>query len=73
MKILSYRTENGDQLALLVDGLLYDMETLHPDLPGSMGMFLHFWEDVLPLAQGGVQLIREGKISRSNGCNPAMT
>lgn len=67
MKLISYRKEEQDQLAILVDGRVYDMETLHPDLPGSMGMFLHFWEDALPIVQGGIELIREGKISESKG------
>lgn len=67
MKLISYRTETHDQLAVLVNGLLYDTENLHPDLPGSMGMFLHYWEDMLPLAQGGVQLIEAGKISAAKG------
>jgi fumarylacetoacetate (FAA) hydrolase len=67
MKLVSYIKEERDQLAVLVDGLLYDMEDLHPDLPNSMGMFLNYWEDVFPVAQGGVQMIEEGKIARGKG------
>lgn len=67
MKLLSYRNENGDQLGVLVDGLVYDMETLHPDLPGSMSMLLHYWDDVVPLARRGVELIAAGKISAAKG------
>ncbi|HVK97843.1 MAG TPA: fumarylacetoacetate hydrolase family protein [Flavisolibacter sp.] len=65
MKLVSYLKEEHDQLAVLVDGLLYDMEYLHPDLPNSMSMFLHYWEDALPMAQGGVMMIEEGKISEN--------
>ena len=50
MQLVSYLNEGRDQLALLVDNMLYDMDRLHGDLPGSMGMFLNYWEDVAPLA-----------------------
>lgn len=62
MKLVTYLKEEHDQLAVLVDGLLYDMEYLHPDLPNSIGMFLNYWEDAYPMAQGGVLMIEEGKI-----------
>ena len=67
MKLVSYLKEDNDQLAVLVNGLLYDMENLHPDLPNSMSMFLNYWEDALPVAQGGVQMIEEGKIAQGKG------
>ena len=57
MKLVSYLKEEQDQLAVLVDGLLYDMEYLHPDLPNSMSMFLNYWEDSFPFVQNGVQMI----------------
>jgi len=65
MKLVSYLKEEQDQLAVLVDGYLYDMGHLHPDLPNSMGMFLNYWEDAIPMAQGGLMMIQEGKISQS--------
>ena len=67
MKLVSYLKEEHDQLAVLVDGLLYDMEYLHPDLPNTMGMFLNYWEESTPMAQGGVIMIEEGRISQSRG------
>ena len=67
MKLVSYLKEEHDQLALLVDGLLYDMDTLHPDLPNTMGMFLNYWEDAILMAQGGEMMIREGKIRQDRG------
>ena len=67
MKLVSYLKEEHDQLAVLVDGLLYDMEDLHPDLPNSMSMFLNYWEDALPMALGGVMMIEEGKIAKGKG------
>jgi fumarylacetoacetate (FAA) hydrolase len=35
-----------------------------------MSIFLHYWDDMPPLVQGGVQLIEMGKIGRSKGKNP---
>jgi fumarylacetoacetate (FAA) hydrolase len=67
MKLVTYLNEDHDQLGLLVDGLVYDMENIHPDLPGNMSMFLAYWEDCFPVAQAGVDMIREGRIGRSKG------
>lgn len=67
MKFISYRNEHQDQLAVLVNGRAYNTDLLHPDLPNSMGLFLHYWEDMLPVAQHGVELVKAGKISESKG------
>lgn len=67
MKIISYNNEGQDQLAVLVEGRVYDMETLHPDLPGNMSMFLAYWDDNVELARGGIHLIETGKISSAKG------
>lgn len=60
MKLVTYLKGGHEQLALLVDGLLYDMDHLHSDLPVSMAMFLNYWDDMLPLAKACEQRIREG-------------
>jgi fumarylacetoacetate (FAA) hydrolase len=62
MKLVSYLNDGHDQLSILVDGLLYDMELLHPDLPNNMSMFLQYWEDAYPMALGGEMMVREGRI-----------
>ena len=62
MKLVTYLKDERDHLAMLVDGRLYDMETLHPDLPVSMAMFLNYWEDVMPLAKAVEQRIKEGLV-----------
>ncbi len=41
------------------------MELLHPDLPNTMGMFLNYWEDSLPMALGGAIMVEEEKISKN--------
>src|SRR4051812_47551433 len=67
MKLVSYLKDGQDQLAFFADGLLYDTDLMHPDLPISMGMFLNYWEDVFPVASGIYKVISEGKISRQQG------
>lgn len=64
MKFVSYLEEGHDRLAAYIDGYLFNMEQLHPELPQSMSMFLNYWDDFLPMAQGGEILVKEGKISR---------
>jgi fumarylacetoacetate (FAA) hydrolase len=67
MKLVSYLKDGHDQLAAYIDGYLFDVENLHPDLPGNMSMFLNYWEEALPMAQGGEIMVREGKIAKSKG------
>jgi len=67
MKLVSYLNEGRDQLAFLVDGLLFDCDLVHPDLPNSMNMFLHYWDDMYPVAQKVQDAILSGRISREKG------
>ena len=60
MKLVSYLKDNHEQLAVLIDGFVYDMEVLHPDLPNTMNMFLTYWEDAFPVAQAGELMLKEG-------------
>jgi fumarylacetoacetate (FAA) hydrolase len=61
MKLVSYLKEDHAQLAFLMDGILYDADRLHPDLPLSMTMFLNYWEDIFPLAHSINCALAEGK------------
>jgi len=67
MKLVSYLREGHDQLAFLHDGFLYDADMQHPDLPNSMNMFLHFWDDMFPIAQKINAAIVEGRIGKEKG------
>lgn len=67
MKLVSYSKDGQDQLAILVDGSLYDTDLMHPDLPVSMSMFLNYWEDVYPFALGVDRSIKNGNSSRLQG------
>lgn len=67
MKLVSYLKDGHDHLAILVDGQLYNMEVLHPDLPNNMSMFLNYWEDTYNMALGGEIMIKDGKKSTDKG------
>ncbi|HEY9363835.1 MAG TPA: fumarylacetoacetate hydrolase family protein [Chitinophagaceae bacterium] len=67
MKLVSYLLEGRDQLALLVDDLIYPMDVLHPELPNNMGMLLNYWEETLAIISGAEIMIAEGNISKSKG------
>ncbi|MEI6947466.1 fumarylacetoacetate hydrolase family protein [Paraflavisolibacter sp. H34] len=67
MKLVSYLKDEHDSLGVLYEGKVYDMETLHPDLPTTMGLFLAYWEEAFPVASAGVKLISEGKIRPEKG------
>lgn len=60
MKLVSYLKDDHAQLAFLVDGVLYDSDLLHPDMPVTMTMFLNFWEDVFPMAHSINRAIEDG-------------
>jgi len=67
MKLVSYLKDEHDQLAVLINNMVYDMDVLHQDLPNSMGMFLHYWEDSFPVAQAGELMLREGTRTTNKG------
>ncbi|MEI7629338.1 MAG: fumarylacetoacetate hydrolase family protein [Bacteroidota bacterium] len=67
MKLVSYLNDGHDQLAFFVDGLLYDCDLLHPELPNSMNMFLHYWDDMFPIAQQVDAAIKSGRINTDRG------
>jgi fumarylacetoacetate (FAA) hydrolase len=67
MKLVSYLNDGRDQLAFLVDGLLFDCDLLNPELPSSMNMFLQYWDDMFPIAQLVDAAIKSGRISKEQG------
>jgi len=60
MKLVSYLNEDHAQLALLVNGYLFDTDHLNPNLPSSMTMFLNYWEDSYPIAHSINRTLLEG-------------
>ena len=67
MKLVSYLKDDQAQLAVLVDDVLYDMELIHPDTPGNMGMFLNYWDDLFPIVQAAELGLGEGQVKLSRG------
>jgi fumarylacetoacetate (FAA) hydrolase len=67
MKLVSYVKESHEQLGVLINDVVYAMEVLHPDLPGTMNMFLTYWDESFPVAQAGEILLREGTRSSNRG------
>src|ERR1700722_11568835 len=63
MKLVSYLKDEHEQLAVLVDGLLYDVDLIHPDIPNTMNMFLNYWDELFPLVQAGDLAIQEGHLN----------
>jgi fumarylacetoacetate (FAA) hydrolase len=67
MKLISYLKEEHEQLAVLVEDLLYDVELIHPDIPNTMNMYLNYWDELYPIVQAGDLAIREGHIRSGKG------
>jgi fumarylacetoacetate (FAA) hydrolase len=60
MKLVSYVKDDDAQLALLVNGYLFDTDNLNPNLPLSATMFLNYWDDSFPIAYSVNRLLEEG-------------
>jgi len=60
MKLVTYLKNGHEQLALLIEGKLYDTDAIHPDLPISMSMFLNYWDDMYPVALAADKRLKEG-------------
>jgi fumarylacetoacetate (FAA) hydrolase len=67
MKLVSYLKDNHEQLAILVNNMVYDMEMLHPELPNTMNMFLTYWDDSYPIAKAAEQGILDGSRISNRG------
>jgi fumarylacetoacetate (FAA) hydrolase len=67
MKFVSYLNEGNEQLAILVNGLLYDLDVLHPELPNTMSMMLNYWDSLIETVQLGEAAIQNGRISLDQG------
>ena len=67
MRLVSYLKDGHDQLAFLVDDLLFDTDLLHPELPSSMNMFLNYWDENIPIATAVNKAILDGRISKDRG------
>jgi fumarylacetoacetate (FAA) hydrolase len=71
MKFVSYIKDDHEQLGILINNIIYSTEVLHPDLPGTMSMFLNYWEDTFPVAQAGELMLKEGTRTSNRGISLA--
>lgn len=63
MKLVTYSNQGKEQLALLVDGKLYDTNKANNQLPGTMKEMLNDWEKYAPVARAAEADIKAGKLS----------
>lgn len=66
MKLISYLKEGHEQLAVLLNDTVYDMDSLHPELPSSMNIFLNYWEDYFPAAKAAMASVEQGRLVPRN-------
>lgn len=64
MKLVTHIKDGHEQLAFLVNGILYDTDTVNPELPSSMAMFLNYWDDSYSLAIAANRQIEEGNMGK---------
>ncbi|MDB5232656.1 MAG: fumarylacetoacetase [Chitinophagaceae bacterium] len=67
MKLVSYIKGGHDQLAILVDGYLYDMDLLHPELPSGMQMLLQYWEESIDIVSNMEAAVKDGRVGKERG------
>jgi len=67
MKLISYLKDGNEQLAIYVDGLIFDTDHVHPELPSSMNIFLNYWDDYYNAALATNDAIKNGRISKDRG------
>lgn len=63
MKLVTYSKEGKEQLALLVDGKLYDTNALNNALPDNMKDMLNDWENLSKVARKAEAALKDGKVN----------
>jgi fumarylacetoacetate (FAA) hydrolase len=66
MKLVTYLKDNKEQLAMLMDGMLYDLNSLNPELPNKMSDFLNHWDDFYPLALNAEKQLKDGALAKQS-------
>ncbi len=69
MKFISYLKQGLEQAALLVDGQIYDLQNLDPQLPNTMRTMLADWEMNSEKARAAEARIQEGGIPSDGAIN----
>jgi len=66
MKLVTYLKNNQEQLSMLLDGMLYNLNDLHPELPNNMATFLNHWDDFYPLALNVEKQLKDGALAKQS-------
>ena len=66
MKLVTYLKDSKEQLAMLLDGMLYDLNSLNPELPYKMSDFLNRWDDFYPLALNAEKHLKDGVLAKKS-------
>lgn len=61
MKLVTHLYQNKETLAILNNDKLYNLKSIHPDLPGTMKELLADWESVMPQLKEYDKSCKEGK------------
>lgn len=63
MKLVTYSKQGNEQLALLIDNMLYDVNAVDNSLPGTMAELLNNWEKHIDAVRSADENIKAGKVS----------
>lgn len=63
MKLVTYSKQGTEQLALLIEGKLYDTNKINHQLPNNMAALLQGWEVLSAIARNAEADIKSGKIT----------
>jgi fumarylacetoacetate (FAA) hydrolase len=66
MKLVTYKNNNKEQVALLIEGSLYNLSDVNARLPRTMMEMLEDWESLSAIAKEGDQKIKSGALQVSN-------
>ncbi len=66
MKLATYLKNGHEQLAILIDGLLYDTNEADSNLPATIMPMLWDWDKYLPMAQHAEKQIKAGILNIPN-------
>lgn len=61
MKLVTYSNQGKEQLALLVNNMLYDVNAVNSNLPGTMSELLNNWEKHIDAVRAADEDIKSGK------------
>ena len=67
MKLVTFLKDGHDQLGIVVNNKIYALEELHRDLPGSMAMFLNYWDELMPMARAVEKKVKDGLVRDEMG------